>query len=112
MEEAEEVMGQPQTITMKAFRGMDTFSGEMRVIGGSRARRGVRRQNRLASCNSLREMAGSDAGRGMTVGGSAHTSPAHAAGHRTDADPAETKVKKRRRTPDKKKKSRPKKGNG
>src|SRR5271157_1411953 len=112
MEEAEEVMGQPQTITMKAFRGMDTFSGEMRVIGGSRARRGVRRQNHRASCNSLRDLAGSDAGRGLTAGGSAHTSAAHAAGHKTDAGSAKTKVKKRGRTPDKKVKSSTKKGNG
>jgi len=99
---AEEDMGQPQTITMKAFRGMDTFSGEMRVIGGSRTRRGVRRQNHRASCNSLRELAGSDAGRGLTAGGSAHTSAAHAADHRTDADSAKPKVKKRRGTPEKK----------
>jgi hypothetical protein len=105
-------MGQPQTITMRAFRGMDAFSGEMRVIGGSRARRGVRRQNRRASCNLLTALAGSDAGRGLTAGGSAHTSAAHAAGHKTDADSAETKVKKRRRTPDKKEKSSTKLGNG
>jgi hypothetical protein len=106
------VVGQPQTITMRAFRGMDAFSGEMRVIGGSRARRGVRRQNRRASCNLLTALAGSDAGRGLTAGGSAHTSAAHAAGHKTDADSAETKVKKRRRTPDKKEKSSTKLGNG
>ncbi len=105
-------MGQPQTITMRAFRGMDTFSGEMRVIGGSRARRGVRRQNHRASCNSLRVLAGSDAGRGSTAGGSAHTSAAHAADHRPAADSAKTKVKKRRRTPDKKVKSSTKKGSG
>jgi len=105
-------MGQAQTITMKAFRGMDTFSGEVRVIGGSRTRRGVRRLNHRASCNSLREMAGSDAGRGITAGGSAHTSAAHAAGHKTDADSAKKKVKKRRRTSNKKEKSRPKKGEG
>ncbi|MGA2299286.1 MAG: hypothetical protein ABSG77_01175 [Candidatus Acidiferrum sp.] len=110
--EAEEVMAQPQTITIRAFRGMDTFSGEMRVIGGSRARRGVRRQNHRASCNSLRELAGSDAGRGLTAGGSAHTSAAHAADHKTGADSAKTKVEKRRRTPDKKEKSSTKKGNG
>ena len=108
--EAEEVMAQPQTITIRAFRGMDTFSGEIRVVGGSRARRGVRRQNHQASCNSLRELAGSDAGRGLTAGGSAHTSAAHAADHKTDADSAKTKVKKRRRTPDKKEKSSTKRG--
>jgi len=89
---------------MRAFRGMDTFSGEMRVIGGSRARRGVRRQNHRASCNLPTELAGSDAGGGFTAGGSAHTSAAHAADHKTDADSAKTKVKKARRTPDKKKK--------
>jgi hypothetical protein len=111
---AEEVMGQPQTITMRAFRGTDTFSGTVRVEGGSRTRRGVRRQNRRASCNLLTELAGSDAGRGLTAGGSAHTSAAHAAGHKTDADSAKTKVKKARRTPDKKKasKSKPKESGG
>ncbi len=93
-----------RTVTMRAFRGMDTFSGEMRVIGGSRARRGVRRQNHRASCNLPTELAGSDAGRGLTAGGSAHTSAAHAADHKTDADSAKTKVKKGKRTPDKKKK--------
>ncbi|HYW65430.1 MAG TPA: hypothetical protein VFB10_01890 [Candidatus Dormibacteraeota bacterium] len=101
-----------RTVTMKEFRGMNTCSGEMRVIGGSRARRGVHRQNHRASCNSLTELAGSDAGRGSTAGGSAHTSAAHAAGHKTDADPAKTKVKKRRRTPHKKEKSSTKKGSG
>lgn len=105
-------MGQAQTITMRAFRGMDTFSGKVRVIGGSRTRRGVRRLNHRASCNSLREMAGSDAGRGITAGGSARTSAAHAAGHKTDADSAKKKVKKRGRTSNKKGKSRPKKGKG
>jgi hypothetical protein len=105
-------MGQAQTITMRAFRGMDTFSGEMRVIGGSRARRGVRRQNHLASRNSLRALAGSDAGRELTASGSAHTSAAHAAAHKTDADPAKKKVKMRRRTSNKKEKSRTKKGKG
>lgn len=107
-------MGQPQTITMRAFRGTDTFSGTVRVEGGSRTRRGVRRQSRRASCNLLTELAGSDAGRGLTAGGSAHTSAAHAADHKTDADPAKTKVKQAKRTPDKKKasKSNRKKGGG
>ena len=111
---AEEVMGEPQTITMRAFRGTETFSGTVRVEGGSRTRRGVRRQNRRASCNLLTELAGSDAARGSTAGGSAHTSAAHAAGHKTDADPAKTKVKKARRTPNKKKarKNKPKKSGG
>ena len=99
-------MGQPQTITMKAFRGTDTFSGSVRVQGGSRTRRGVRRKNRPASCNSLMELAGSDAGRGSTAGGSAPTSAAHAADHKTGADSAKKKVKKHKRTPDKKKKKR------
>ncbi len=112
--EAEEVTGQPQTITMRAFRRTHTFSGTLRVQGGSRTRRGVRLQNRQASCNSLTELAGSDAGRGLTAGGSAPTSAAHAADHKTDADPAKTKVKKARCTPDKKKasKSKPKESGG
>ncbi len=105
-------MGQPKTITMKAFRGMDRFSGEMRVIGGSRARRRVRRQKRLTSCNSLKEMAGSDAGCGLIASGSANTSSAHAAVHKTDAEPAKNKVKTPKRTPDNKKKSKTKKGKG
>ncbi len=105
-------MGLAQTITMTAFRRMGTFSGEVRVIGGSRTRRGVRRQNHRASCNSLGDLAGSDAGSGLTAGGSAHTTAAHAADHRPAADSAKTKVKKRRRTPDKKEKSSTKKGSG
>ena len=98
-------MGQPETITMKAFRGMDTFSGEMRVVPGSRARRGVRRQKHLASCNSREGLAGSDAGSGLTAGGSARSSAARAADHKTDADLAEPKVKKGRGTPDEKPKN-------
>jgi hypothetical protein len=109
---AEDVMAQPRTMTMRTFRGMDALSGEMRVIGGSRARRGVRRQNHLASCNSLRNLAGSDAARGLTAGGSAHTSTAHAAGHNTDADSAKKKVKKRGCTPDKREKNCTKRGSG
>ena len=92
-------MGQVQTITMKAFRGMDSFSGELRVMEGSQTRRGVRRQNRRASCNSLRELAGSDAGCGFTAGESEHTSAAHAADHQTDADSAETMVNEAGGTP-------------
>jgi hypothetical protein len=105
-------MGLAQTITMTAFRRMGTFSGEVRVIGGSRTRRGVRRQKHLASCNSSREMAGSDAGRGITAGGSAPSSAAHAAGHKTDANPAKKKVKEPKRTPPKKEKNKPKKEEG
>jgi len=95
-------MAVPQTITMRAFRGMDTFSGEVRVVAGSRTRRGVRRQMRRASCNSRRELAGSDAVRGLTAGESAHASDARAADHKTDADSAEPKAKKAKRTPKKK----------
>lgn len=95
-------MAKAKTITMKAFRRRKTLSGEVRVIGGSRTRRGVRQQDRRASCNSPRELAESDAGRGLTAGGSAHTSAAHAADHKTDADSAEAKARKSRRTPDKK----------
>lgn len=113
-------MAAVQTLTMRNFRRMDTFSGEVRVIPGSRTRRGVRRQEHRASCNSREGLAGSDAGSGLTAGGSAHTSVAHAAGHKTDADLAEAKVKKRGGTPVKKveekkveeKKPRAKKGSG
>jgi hypothetical protein len=105
-------MGLPQTITMRDFRRTQRFSGNVRVEGGSRTRRGVRRQNRPASCKSPTEPAGSDAARGLTAGGSAPTSAARAADHKTDAGPAEKKAKKARGTPDKKKQSKPKHAKG
>jgi len=98
-------MGQAQTITMRDFRRTQRFSGNVRVEGGSRTRRGVRRQNRPASCKSPTEPAGSDAARGLTAGGSAPTSAARAADHKKNADSAGTKAKKHRGTPDKKKAS-------
>ena len=97
-------MGQPQTITMRAFRGMDSLSGNLRVEGGSRQRKGVRRLTGRASCNSPEELAGSDAESGLTAGGDAHTSAALTAGHKTDADPAKTKAKEAGGTPKKEEK--------
>jgi hypothetical protein len=97
-------MGQtkPITITMLAFRRMDTFSGEMRVVSGSRTRRGVRRHGRRASCKSPEELAGTDAACGAAAGESAHTSAAHAASCTTDAELAKSKAEDAERTPKKK----------
>jgi len=101
-------MGQAQTITMRDFRRTQRFSGNVRVEGGSRTRRGVRRQNRPASCKSPTKPAGSGAARGLTAGGSAPTSAARAADHKKNADSAGTKAKKPRGTPHKKQPSKPK----
>jgi len=85
---------------------MDSLSGELRVVGGSRTRRGVRRQGRRArhltaqAGNSRRVEAGTDAACGVAAGGSAHTSNAHAASRGTDAEPAEPKAGQAARTPE------------
>jgi hypothetical protein len=86
---------------MRTFRGMDSLSGNLRVEGGSRQRKGVRRLTGRASCNSPEELAGSDAESGLTAGGDAHTSAALTAGHKTDADPAKTTAKEAGGTPKK-----------
>ena len=83
---------QARTITLRAFRGMDSLSGELRVVGGSRRRRGVRRQERQASCKSLEGKTGFGATCEATAGGSAHTSAARAADRETDASLAEPKA--------------------
>ena len=88
---------------------MDSLSGELRVVGGSRKRRGVRRQGRRASCNSRKGKAGFDAEWMATAGGSAHTSAARAAGRKTDAKPAKPKAEPAGRAP-KKGKPKPKGG--
>jgi len=84
---------------------MDSLSGELRVVGGSRTRRGVRRQGRRArhltaqAGKSPGVPAGTDAACGVAAGGSAHTSNAHAASRGTDAEPAEPKAGQAARTP-------------
>ena len=90
-----------RTITLRDFRRLDSLSGEMRVVGGSRLRRGVRRLGRRASCKSPEALAGSDAACGAAAGGSAHTSAAHAASRETDAEPAKPKAGKAERAPEK-----------
>ena len=87
---------------MKAFRRLDSLSGELRVVGGSRKRRGVRRQGRRASCNSPKGKAGFDASGKATAGGSARTSAARAAGRKTGAKPAKPKAHPAGRPSDKK----------
>jgi hypothetical protein len=81
-----------QTITVGKFQRTGQFSGEVRVIGGSRARRGVPGTHRRASCKSS-VSAGTDAASCANVGGNAHTSAAHATNLATDADLAKTKAK-------------------
>ena len=98
-------MGQalPRTITMADFRSMDSLSGEVHVVGGSRRHRGVRRQGRRASCKSPEVLAGADAACGAAAGGSAQPSKARAASRETDAEPAKPKAGKAERAPKKKK---------
>ena len=86
-------------MTMAEFRKTESFSGEVRVRPGSRTRRGVRRQERRASCNSLEEQAGTVATSGANAGESAHTSAAHAANRTTDTELAGSKTKNAERTP-------------
>lgn len=92
------------TITVSQFRGMDSLSGEMRVEGGSRTRRGVRRHRGQASCKSPEALAGTAATSGAAAGESAHTSAAHAASSATDADPADVVAKSAGNIPKKKSK--------
>ena len=94
----------PVLMTMTVFQETDNFSGEVHVRPGSRTRRGVRRQGRRASCNSLEELAGTVATSGATAGGSAHTSAAHAASGPADTELAKPKAKNAERTPMKRKK--------
>jgi hypothetical protein len=78
---------------------MDSLSGELRVVGGSRRRRGVRRPGR-ASCNSRMASAGSDAASTMAASESAHASAAHAASRESDAVPAKPQAEEAARTPE------------
>lgn len=92
----------PRTMTLMAFRRTDQFSGALRVVPGSRTRKGVRRHSGRASCNSLKGLAGTDAPGGTAAGESAHTSAAHAADCSTDADLAGSIAENDVRTPTKK----------
>jgi hypothetical protein len=101
-----------RTVTMRDFRRMDSLSGSMRVVGGSRRRRGVRWPGR-ASCVSAQASqparqqtgeapqvsAGSDVTCGANAGGSAHPSVAHAAIRGTDAELAKPLAEEAKRTP-------------
>ena len=94
-------VAKPRTMTLMVFRRTDQFSGELRVVSGSRTRKGVRRHGGQASCNSLKELSGTAAACGTAAGESAHTSAAHAAGCSTDADLAGSIAKDDQRTPPK-----------
>ncbi|MGB7434702.1 MAG: hypothetical protein WBR26_03300 [Candidatus Acidiferrum sp.] len=83
---------QREAMTLARFRSTDLLSGEVRVVGGSRTRRGARRHTRPASCNSPKEAAGTDAASAVAAGESAHTSAAHAASRGTDADLAKSRA--------------------
>jgi hypothetical protein len=91
-----------RTITPKQFRGTTLFSGEVRVIVGSRTRRGARWQRGQASCNSP-ELAGADAASFADAGGSANTSTAHAADPETGAGLAKPAAELAERAPKQKK---------
>jgi len=92
--------GHVRTLTMREFRRLDSLSGELRVVGGSRRRRGVRRPHRRASCKSSVVLAGTDATSRGAVGGSTQPLIAHAACRATNAAPAKPKADKRRRPPE------------
>lgn len=102
--------GKAKTITLEEFRRTDPLSGEVRVIGGSRTRRGVPRKNRRASGNSRRGRAGTDETCIAVEGGSAHTSAAHAANCETDAALAKPNAEEAGGAPTKKKERRKRKG--
>jgi hypothetical protein len=91
-----------RTITPKQFRQTTLFSGEVRVIAGSRTRRGARWQRGQASCNSP-ELAGADAASFADAGGSANTSTAHAANPETGAGLAKPAAEVAERAPKQKK---------
>lgn len=88
----------PVLMTMREFRRMKNFSGEVRVQPGSRTRKGVRRHRRQASCNSPEGKAGTVARSRAAGGESAHSSAAHATSRFTDTDLAEAKAKHVERT--------------
>jgi hypothetical protein len=93
-----------RTVTMKEFRRLDSLSGQLRVVSGSRRRRGARRLRR-ASClpaqasNSPVVPPDADETNATAAGGSAHTSAAHAASLATDAAPAKPKAELSPRAP-------------
>jgi len=89
----------PVLMTMREFRRMKNFSGEVRVQPGSRTRKGVRRHRRQASCNSPEGKAGTVARSRAAGGESAHSSAAHATSRFTDTDLAEPKANRVERTP-------------
>jgi hypothetical protein len=92
-------MAAARTVTMKIFRGMDQFSGNLRVISGSRRRRGVRPPNRQAIDRSPENQAASDDGSGKTSGLTADSAAGNT-GRKPDAEVAKNKAKEAKRTPD------------
>lgn len=92
-------MSQAQTVTMRVFRTMDPLSGNLRVVAGSRRRRGVRKPNGQAMSKSQEIQAGSDDESGMTAGRGATSASAPAADRESGADAAREKAKETARTP-------------
>jgi hypothetical protein len=89
-----------RTLTLKDFRRMDSLSGEMRVVGGSRHRRGVRRSRRQASDDSQTVLAGTDAACFEAGGESAQTSCGTRRESETDAELARPLAEKTERAPE------------
>jgi hypothetical protein len=91
-----------RTIPIRDFRKTDVFSGEVRVIAGSRTRRGARWQRGQASCNSP-ELAEPEAASFVDADGSATSTKAHAANHETGAGLAKPEAEVAERAPKEKK---------
>jgi hypothetical protein len=91
-----------RTIPIRDFRKTDVFSGEVRVIAGSRTRRGARWQRGQASCNSP-ELAEPEAASFVDADGSATSTKAHAANLETGAGLAKPEAEVAERAPKEKK---------
>jgi hypothetical protein len=90
-----------KTATMKTFRTMDTLSGDVRVISGSRRRMGVRPPNRRAIDRSPESQAASDDERGKTRELAAVSAASSTGRKKPSAEVAKGKAKEAERAPDK-----------
>jgi len=89
-----------RTVTMRVFRAMDTFSGNLRVIIGSRRRRGARPPNRRAIDRAPERQAASDDGCGRTRVVVANSAAASTGRKKPSAEVAKDKAKEAERAPD------------
>jgi hypothetical protein len=92
-------MAVARTVTMKVFRTMDRLSGDLRVISGSRRRRGVRPPNHQAIDRSPECQAASDDRSGRTLGLAADSAAGSTGRKKPSADVAKDEAKEAERTP-------------